>query len=129
MKQIFSFILGAVILLAAAASVDAKTTKKSSSKATTNTANIEVATNYMGYPDPTGHSYKATGNGITMVLDFQDPYTCISTMTYKKDRAVESLGWSQDGGAIYMPGMTLYLSTDGKALQDPESEVIFKIIK
>ena len=91
---------------------------------------IEVQKNWDGFPDPTGHVYTASGNGITMTLTFNDPYSITVVTKDKRNKSVESWGWHQEGGVIYTVGATsLHLSEDGKALLEPESNVIFNIVK
>ncbi len=130
MKKIFVImtLLGALLL--GGFSADAKTTRKTSTRPkTAAAANITVAKNYAGYPDPTGHTYKTTGNGVTVILEFDNPYSLTFTTIAGRDKAVQSIGWEQNGFQIQASDVYLEISEDGKSLLDPSSGAVCKIVK
>lgn len=133
MKRKFLILSFVMIMLAGLQPSEAfakQKSKRTTKSQTTTTKNIEVEKNWEGYPDPTGHTYRLSMEGYTWTLDFTSPYNLIVTTSYKKDKAVESWGWNQEGGVIYsVGGSCFYLSEDGKALKDRDSELIFYIIK
>lgn len=130
MKKLLSIIL-IIGLSFAIAEATAKTNakKKSSTKSTVAApANVTVAKNYDGFPDPTGHVYRGKGNGITMTFDFDGRRSMTITTTYKKDKVIESWGWEQDGYRLYIMNEWLVISDDGRVISAPEG-VEFYIVR
>lgn len=109
-----------------------KTKKKSRAKSKAKVeapADITVAKNYAGFPNPLGHAYKAQQNGISVIVDFDSPYSMSMYSTIGKTRGEESWGWSQDGYVINAGNMYFQLSEDGKQLLEMENQVVLKIIR
>lgn len=125
-------VLVLAIIMIGSCPADAQKKKKTTKSQTTfnNTpANIQVGKNYEGFPDPTGHTYKRVGNGVTIILTFDSRHSATATYTYKKNKTVESLGWEQDRNVLRMPEFIFIVSEDGRILTDTETGASLYIVK
>ena len=132
MKKILKLLMilcfGLISGVAFAQNTKKKSPAKSKSKVET-PANITVAKNYEGFPNPTGHTYKSQQNGVTIIISFDSPYSISAYTAYGKDRVEESWSWSQDGYLINAGPVYLRMSEDGRQLQEVDSGVVLNITK
>lgn len=141
MKKLLTICLMAVCLAIGGTSLEAKTTKKSSSRASTSAGITKKLAD--GTPDITGHTYVMTDQGIKTTARFRnDGYV---SMNFSNGKRSENLTfyWSYQGGnkiAIFADdgsdSLLLYISDDGKkiyAINDwyeiDEDTPPFKLVK
>lgn len=118
MKKIFTILMVMAALLFTGINVDAQ--KKGSSKSSS--SSITVKKNSYGYPDPTGHTYKAMKDGVTMLWTFE-PSNSLEILVKVQGESVPVSGyWEQDDNVIYMecPITSGYITinSSGKVLTD-----------
>lgn len=134
MKKIFSILLVSIVMIGLAATpVEAKKTRSASKSKSTATAKI-TKTYADGYPDITGHTYKAVHGKDYLSIRFgADGFAYFSGNDFKPFQT----WWSYQGQGIvsaFLDGayaVDFMIIGDGKVLEaDMDGEVLeFKMIK
>ena len=120
MKKILTVLFLVMALVCSGINADAQKKKSSSSKTS---SSVVVKKNAYGYPDPTGHTYKATQKNVTMNMTFlNNGYLDIVVKMNGQSEEIDG-EWQQDGNIIYVytdvtGGGTFVISSDGKVLTD-----------
>ena len=122
MKKILTVLFLVLALVCSGINADAQKKKSSSSKTS---SSVVVKKNAYGYPDPTGHTYKATVNNVTMNFNFYpDDELEVVAKVNGEIGSIDGV-WYQDGNIIYVQTPVtsdsyFVISSDGKVLTDED---------
>ena len=130
MKRIISILVLAMMVLVSGAGIEAKKTTKKSDKKATTTSSAKIATDSYGNYMFTGHKYKGTFQGVSMTIDFVDPYTAHITAKQGYDTEIQAWEWRASGDMIQVGQMMFTISDSGKLLTSTSNPAMkFRLVK
>lgn len=122
MKKKLTILMMAIALIAGSFCMDAKTTRKSSSKKATPAATV-TGKFQDGYPNVTGHTYTKTEEGVKMVVSFKNGNEATLTLSQGKVSESYDVYWEYLGdGFVFLNSpdgtqeIVMFISDSGKSL-------------